>query len=672
MNENFFNRRTLHEKGAFKGDKMEESALYNARSSSKKHKFVDRFYKAPHLRHTGTEKFPIDLSEDDEGDEHTGRSRSSRVEDSGRDRDTTGQDSGDSEYDPAFPTESGSPLRGKANREARKSSEESAPPVVVTTTAPTVKTSGTAAKTTPAAPEEIASSGSVDETPPAGSQGILGDSGFMMSENPNMQNMPMQPQNLSFPMGIRMMPPGMQPGMQQHLLMNPMFLNRPPPFGRLPRMSGPMGRLGWSVNPSGIMQIPPNRFGHARMGPGGGGGMPPRPGLLNGGFEGLSQEPGQQMPPFKQHPCDPRNIPSHTAGHQGPPGQIPRHHMPHLPPPGPLLPHPPPPPPSSQQMHIPPPTSDTLSSSSLDSHLQHGLGKGQPSSDEKSASSNFCVSELNQISKLIEAHAQALQNKQRNPTSQGSDIDVFKIPLPPMAPPSIPPPTLGLPIVPPPETHTYTSTSKSYKNGQSRLLANSHSLAELVSESTEVVDMDVASPLDDEVAIELPASPELDDIDESKINMKDSAVIELTVPEDMPASAVELTNLTNKEKHTSRVKKSNPKASQQRTASPTSTKTSYMGYMKKLQIQERVVDEVKLAIKPFYSGKKIDKDEYKEILRKAVPKICHSKSGNINPAKIKALIEAYVDKMCKTRRYMERKKKLSLKANGERLKKPSR
>lgn len=45
--------------------------------------------------------------------------------------------------------------------------------------------------------------------------------------------------------------------------------------------------------------------------------------------------------------------------------------------------------------------------------------------------------------------------------------------------------------------------------------------------------------------------------------------------------------------------------------------------MKKLQIQERVVDEVKLAIKPFYSGKKIDKNEYKEILRKAVPKVSH-------------------------------------------------
>ena len=562
LNENFFNRRTPQEKNTFKSDKMEESgAFYNARSSSKKHKFVDRFYKAPHMRTVGTEKFPIHLSED-EGEEIGVSSKVPRSEE--HKDEAGGQDSGDSEYDPAFPTESGSPLREEAAEEAPKPSEEpAAPAVVVTASTPTVTTA--AAVVSAAAAEEIASSGSIDETPPAGSQSILGDSGFMIAENPNLQNIPIQPQNITFPMGIRMMPPGMQPGMPQHLLMNPMFLNRPPPFSRLPRISGPVGRLGWSMNPSGIMQIPPNRFGPTRMGPGGG--MPPRPGLLNGGFEGIPQEPGQPMPPFKQHPCDPRNIPSHTAGHQGPPGQIPRPglaghpppHMPHIPPPGPLLPHPqqhpPPPPPSSQQMHIPPPTSDTLSSSSLDSqtaplHMQHGLGKSQPSSDDKSVPSNFSVPELNQITKLLEAHTQALQNKQRNTTSslQGGDIDVFKIPLPPMAPPSIPPPTLGLPIAPPPETHNYSSTTKSYKNGQSRLLANSHSSSEIASESTEVVDMDVASPLDDEVAIELPASPELDDIDESKINMKDSSVIELSVPEDMPASAVELTNLTNKEK----------------------------------------------------------------------------------------------------------------------------
>jgi len=44
-------------------------------------------------------------------------------------------------------------------------------------------------------------------------------------------------------------------------------------------------------------------------------------------------------------------------------------------------------------------------------------------------------------------------------------------------------------------------------------------------------------------------------------------------------------------------------------------------YLKKLHLQERVVEEVKMAIKPFYSSKKISKAQYKEILRKAVPKV---------------------------------------------------
>lgn len=33
------------------------------------------------------------------------------------------------------------------------------------------------------------------------------------------------------------------------------------------------------------------------------------------------------------------------------------------------------------------------------------------------------------------------------------------------------------------------------------------------------------------------------------------------------------------------------------------------------------MEEVKLAIKPFYQGRDINKDEYKEILRKAVQKV---------------------------------------------------
>ncbi|KAM6154795.1 protein SCAF11 [Erethizon dorsatum] len=74
-------------------------------------------------------------------------------------------------------------------------------------------------------------------------------------------------------------------------------------------------------------------------------------------------------------------------------------------------------------------------------------------------------------------------------------------------------------------------------------------------------------------------------------------------------------------------------------ASADSSKTD-----KKLQIQEKAAQEVKLAIKPFYQNKDITKEEYKEIVRKAVDKVCHSKSGEVNPTKVANLVKAYVDK----------------------------
>lgn len=46
-----------------------------------------------------------------------------------------------------------------------------------------------------------------------------------------------------------------------------------------------------------------------------------------------------------------------------------------------------------------------------------------------------------------------------------------------------------------------------------------------------------------------------------------------------------------------------------------------MQYLKKLHTQERAVEEVKLAIKPYYQKKDITKEEYKDILRKAVHKV---------------------------------------------------
>ncbi|XP_041650492.1 PHD and RING finger domain-containing protein 1 [Cheilinus undulatus] len=74
-------------------------------------------------------------------------------------------------------------------------------------------------------------------------------------------------------------------------------------------------------------------------------------------------------------------------------------------------------------------------------------------------------------------------------------------------------------------------------------------------------------------------------------------------------------------------------------------------YLKKLHMQERAVEEVKLAIKPFYQRRDINKEEYKEILRKAVQKVCHSKSGEINPVKVGNLVKAYVDKYKHARKH---------------------
>jgi len=43
--------------------------------------------------------------------------------------------------------------------------------------------------------------------------------------------------------------------------------------------------------------------------------------------------------------------------------------------------------------------------------------------------------------------------------------------------------------------------------------------------------------------------------------------------------------------------------------------------LKKVQRQERIVEEVKLVLKPAYNDRRITKEHYKEILRKTVPKV---------------------------------------------------
>ena len=49
-------------------------------------------------------------------------------------------------------------------------------------------------------------------------------------------------------------------------------------------------------------------------------------------------------------------------------------------------------------------------------------------------------------------------------------------------------------------------------------------------------------------------------------------------------------------------------------------------FLKKVQRQERIVEEIKMVLKPFYNRKKISKESYKEIMRKCVPKV-RTRSG---------------------------------------------
>ncbi|XP_019895992.2 PHD and RING finger domain-containing protein 1 isoform X2 [Esox lucius] len=93
-------------------------------------------------------------------------------------------------------------------------------------------------------------------------------------------------------------------------------------------------------------------------------------------------------------------------------------------------------------------------------------------------------------------------------------------------------------------------------------------------------------------------------------------------------------------------------------------------YIKKLHMQERAIEEVKLAIKPFYQKRDITKDEYKEIVRKAVQKVCHSKSGEINPVKVANLIKAYVDKYKHARKHRQAEDGKSQEAEIDRTNEP--
>ncbi|XP_061427937.1 PHD and RING finger domain-containing protein 1-like isoform X1 [Lethenteron reissneri] len=78
-----------------------------------------------------------------------------------------------------------------------------------------------------------------------------------------------------------------------------------------------------------------------------------------------------------------------------------------------------------------------------------------------------------------------------------------------------------------------------------------------------------------------------------------------------------------------------------------------INYEQKLQRQKKAEEEAKRALKPFYLSKEISKQEYKDILRKAVHKISHSSAEVIVPSKVDGLVVAYVKNVREARRYSQ-------------------
>lgn len=97
---------------------------------------------------------------------------------------------------------------------------------------------------------------------------------------------------------------------------------------------------------------------------------------------------------------------------------------------------------------------------------------------------------------------------------------------------------------------------------------------------------------------------------------------QLRILEDVPGSAVEL---QVKDKVSLQWNQANRLASK---IPNTYLNSRSFQYLRKLNRQERVVEEVKLVLKPHYNKKHITKDDYKDILRRAVPKVSGTFSYN--------------------------------------------
>ncbi|KAJ8298593.1 hypothetical protein KUTeg_022653 [Tegillarca granosa] len=517
---------------------------------------------------------------------------------------------------------------------------------------------------------------------PLPGQGILGEGGPFLVPSGERPALLQQPQN--------MVPPSTIPGQP----------------GAIPRLNGPGGL---QMHPNDLTGqpggMPPPHAGGLHIHPGG---IPGQSGPLNGAeFEHLPPDPNGPPPHFPPHLLQhPSELPMGDPRFTMPLGQ-----------PNPLLQHlnplePPEhggPPPAS----LPDGISTNLVPISLSASIPN-ISSSLPNISSSVAPINSSQTEVSpalhqiqQITKLLNTqHQLALLSKDKEESEIHSGIsqenwdskkensppmksgrnksgekNVFKVPFPP---------------------NLSQSNQKSKSNSDNGVLKNK----DVDMETTEVIDMDMSSPLD-EGNIEIADSPEFDNIifgykressskkdsdsknvkkdtsdgssdrknkeNISKVRFKDDKSVHSSSSSVNKSKSGDNKVKSSKEK-TSSKEKDNRKSHRERkhrhehrSHKPTASEKKFDEIMNDFSSQDeipssaveltnkekRVVDEVKVALKPFYSSRKINKEQYKDILRRAVPKVCHSKSGDINPVKIKSLVEAYVEKFIRNSRKKE-------------------
>lgn len=75
----------------------------------------------------------------------------------------------------------------------------------------------------------------------------------------------------------------------------------------------------------------------------------------------------------------------------------------------------------------------------------------------------------------------------------------------------------------------------------------------------------------------------------------------------------------------------------------------------RVELQQKLVCDIKELLRPVYKRGKIDKEDYKDILRKAVPKILNTNKLSYNRDKITRFTEAYIQKVIATKKYYSKK-----------------